>query len=102
MSASKNKGILMREVLQNKDMFDLFALHLAKEFGIESLLFLYEAMAFKNQCLLNGLLDNNDDADNCGITLEFDNSVKRVNSDIIDMNSFYYNLKYMVMRYISV
>eukprot|EP01084_Bolivina_argentea_P142378 250143_1 len=64
---NNRKGITLQQVLQHDDGFELFAVFLIQNFAIENLMFLYQAMMFKSECLKNGFIEQSD----IGIILEF-------------------------------
>eukprot|EP01084_Bolivina_argentea_P065695 119744_1 len=86
------------DILKNKDALDLFAFHLVKEFSIENLLFLYQSMQWKIECVDNQLIQH----ENIGMYLDFGKNIatKRPKFDEKDLHSFYYEFKCIVDRYI--
>eukprot|EP01084_Bolivina_argentea_P289679 497475_1 len=76
-------------VLRDDDAFELFALQLVKEFSIENLLFLYECMKFKHNCVDNGWIN----MDEIGVVVEFSEKIGS-----IPMSSI--NYIYIVDRYV--
>eukprot|EP01084_Bolivina_argentea_P085678 154873_1 len=95
----QRKKIRFVDITNNKDALDLFAFHLAHEFSLENLLFLFEAMYFKQECVRYGLINQND----IGVEIDFGekmNKIRRSNSVVINMKTFYFNFKYICNRYI--
>eukprot|EP01084_Bolivina_argentea_P059727 109108_1 len=93
--------VKLQEVLQDDDMFDLFTLHLVKEFSIENLMFVFSAMQFKLECVNNGFVS----IEGIGTVLDFGvktNALKREDAIIDDMKSFCDNLQYIFNRFIDV
>ena len=52
---SRNRRLSLQDTFRLKNGFDYFANHLVREFSVENLFFLFEAMQIKNECIQNKL-----------------------------------------------
>eukprot|EP01083_Nonionella_stella_P168976 571916_1 len=93
-------GVALQDVLRNADIFDYFALHLVKEWSIENLIFLYECMQFKTDCVENELLDDEQDID-IGLVLEFGRQTKRMECVVNDTRTFCERFEYIFNKYVD-
>jgi len=122
-----NGAVSLSMLLKSKEGFEAFAAHLVHEFCIENLLFLFEAMHFKMQCLRSGLIRYR----YAGVMMEFDHEIMNLDDDpdahshrrkssnprtlttsqsdggggdpsatISNMDEFYANFHYIVDRYV--
>eukprot|EP01083_Nonionella_stella_P008869 25675_1 len=98
-------GIEFKDILTNTHAFDYFALHLVSEYSLENLLFLYESMKLKSECLNSGLLEMED----IGLYLEFAepqamSPTSRVRTmtafNAMDMESFHNTFRVLVNKYL--
>jgi len=89
----------LRDIFADEDYCDLFAHHVSNEFAIEGVLFLFEAARFQKQCI-----------DQCAVPAQhisasvqyrYARTVHRPNSEITNTFSFFENLHFLYIRYIS-
>lgn len=93
----------IKNILANEDGFDLFALHLVHEFATENLLFLFEIMQIKQQCIKQKLIS----MDAIGYTIEMPkvrlDVIKRDN--LVDIDNIFElknAIKYIIKQYIRL
>eukprot|EP00485_Elphidium_margaritaceum_P015728 CAMPEP_0202733470 /NCGR_PEP_ID=MMETSP1385-20130828/188183_1 /ASSEMBLY_ACC=CAM_ASM_000861 /TAXON_ID=933848 /ORGANISM="Elphidium margaritaceum" /LENGTH=351 /DNA_ID=CAMNT_0049399803 /DNA_START=516 /DNA_END=1572 /DNA_ORIENTATION=+ len=100
VTAPKNQLDLAR-VLQSKDGFDAFALHCVKEFNVENLLFICEAMHFKYECQKLGVVS----PERQSIWLELPVKTKRVlqHKNIAhNLHDLMDHYRYLYRKYLSM
>lgn len=93
--------LTMAQILKGKEGFECFANHLVREFSVENLFFLFEAMQIKTECIHNNLFYRHD----AGFYMEFDpgqlSKIRRPDLVIRHSDDLQRNIKYMIDHYLS-
>eukprot|EP01083_Nonionella_stella_P083206 229949_1 len=78
------------DILKNEETFELFALYLVKEFSIENLIFLYHSTQFKETCVRDGFIKEEEMG---RVVIQFPKKIKSMQTN----ESM--NYEYLVKRY---
>eukprot|EP01084_Bolivina_argentea_P292317 502507_1 len=98
--SSSQSRMSLEDIISKQDGFDLFAIHLVKEFAIENLAFVFEVMQIKNEAIHSKLISEDDVGLLVPVASERIQKIKRKQCQVKGINDLKENIKYIVDEYI--